>query len=139
MQVPGNHDAPSHALMRAVAAEQPRAAELLPLLLSRESVDHPDGYVAAWWAPDRQVEAWETTYCHLLDPDGRQADPVLEWVWGTGLRPVLDVLTGEAEREAFLAPYRAALAQAYPRTPAGVPLAFRRVFCVVHVAPDAAA
>lgn len=135
MQVPGNHDAPSHALMRAVAAEQPRAAELLPLLLSRESVADPAGYVAAWWAPDRQVEAWETTYYHLLDPGGHQVDPVLEWVRGTGLRPVLDVLAGAAEREAFLAPYRAALAQAYPRTPAGVPLAFRRVFCVVHIAP----
>lgn len=133
LHVPGNHDAPSHALMRRTAAGHPRAAELLPRLLGRESVAGPSGYVEALWAPGRTVEAWETTYLHLLDPEGASPDPVLEWVRGTGLRPVLDTLTEESDREQFLTPYRAALRQAYPRTPAGVPLAFRRVFCVVRV------
>lgn len=134
MQVPGNHDAPSHALMRRVAAAHQCAAELLPRLLARESVADPAEYVAAFHAPGRVVEAWETTYLHLLDPDGEQENPVLEWVRGTGLRPVLDALPDEAERAAFLTPYAAALRKAYPRTPAGVPMPFRRVFCVVRAA-----
>ena len=52
---------------------------------------------------------------------------------GTGLRPVLEILTDEAERDAFLADYGARLKAAYPRTGAGVILPFRRVFTVVHV------
>jgi trans-aconitate 2-methyltransferase len=136
LQVPGNHDAPSHALMRRTAAAHWRASALLPLLLGRESVRDPAAYVEAFWAPGRQVEAWETTYLHLLDPDGEREDPVLDWVTGTGLRPVLDTLTEAGEREAFLTPYRQALRATYPRTPAGVPLPFRRVFCVVRAAAE---
>lgn len=134
VQVPGNMDAPSHALMREVAAEHPRAAELAPTLLTREKVATPAEYVAALGTPGRRIDAWETTYTHLLDPDGRLDNPVLEWVRGTGLRPVLDTLTDEGEREAFITAYDARLREAYRRTPVGVPFEFRRVFCVVQVA-----
>ena len=75
---------------------------------------------------------WETTYHHVLDPQGEQDSPVLEWVRGTGLRPVLDTLVDEEERAAFLADYDARLRAAYPRTAAGVILPFRRVFAVAH-------
>ena len=79
-----------------------------------------------------EPDVWETTYEHVLDPDGEQRSPVLEWVRGTGLRPVLDVLTGEDERRAFLDEYTAALDDAYPRQPYGVVLGFRRIFAVGH-------
>jgi trans-aconitate 2-methyltransferase len=131
MQVPGNNDAPSHALMRAVAAEHP-AAERLKAPLSRLSVRAPSDYVELFGAAGLQVDGWETTYQHVLDPLGQQANPVLEWVRGTGLRPVLETLTDETERDAFLADYDARLRAAYPRTPIGVVLPFRRIFCVGH-------
>ena len=57
---------------------------------------------------------------------------MLEWVTGTGLRPILDVLTDEGERQTFLDAYGSRVAEAYPRTPAGVLLPFRRVFAVGH-------
>jgi trans-aconitate 2-methyltransferase len=57
---------------------------------------------------------------------------VLEWVRGSGLRPALDVLTGEEERRVFLDEYTAALDDAYPRQPYGVVLGFRRIFAVGH-------
>jgi len=75
---------------------------------------------------------WETTYHHVLDPEGRQSSPVLEWVRGTGLRPVLEVLTGEAERGTFLEEYAAELDCAYPRQAHGVVLPFSRTFAVGH-------
>jgi trans-aconitate 2-methyltransferase len=131
MQVPGNNDAPSHALMRAVAADHP-AAERLKAPLSRLSVRAPSDYVELFGAAGLQVDGWETTYQHVLDPLGRQANPVLEWVRGTGLRPVLETLTDDTERDAFLADYDARLRAAYPRTPIGVVLPFRRIFCVGH-------
>jgi trans-aconitate 2-methyltransferase len=131
MQVPGNLDAPSHALMREVAAEQPAAARLEPAL-RRLSVEDPATYVRVLGGEGLEVDGWETTYQHVLDPGGLQENPVLEWVRGTGLRPVLDVLTGTEEREAFLRSYDARLREAYPRTPIGVVFPFRRIFCVAH-------
>jgi len=131
MQVPGNHDAPSHALMRAVAAAHP-ASERLKAPLSRLAVREPATYVELFGAAGLEVDGWETTYQHVLDPLGQQESPVLEWVRGTGLRPVLDTLTDPSEREAFLADYDARLRAAYPRTPIGVVLPFRRIFCVGH-------
>lgn len=131
MQVPGNHDAPSHALMRDVAARHP-AAGRLETPLRRLAVREPAEYVELFGAAGLEVDAWETTYLHVLDPLGQQENPVLEWVRGTGLRPVLDTLTDATERDAFLADYDTRLRAAYPRTSIGVVLPFRRIFCVGH-------
>jgi trans-aconitate 2-methyltransferase len=131
MQVPGNLDAPSHALMRAAAADHPAADRLAPAL-DRLAVATPAEYVELLAAAGLEVDAWETTYQHVLDPEGQQANPVLEWVRGTGLRPVLEALPDEAGRDAFLADYDARLRAAYPRTSVGVIFAFRRIFAVGH-------
>ena len=56
-----------------------------------------------------QVEAWETTYMHLLPGN----NPVLEWMKGTALRPLLDRLAPEARAE-FLNEVGAGLPSAYP-------------------------
>jgi trans-aconitate 2-methyltransferase len=134
MQVPGNFDAPSHALMREVAARHPRAAELEPVLRRVGNIATPAEYLAAFAGLGLEPDVWETTYQHILDPGGRQRSPVLEWVRGTGLRPALDVLTDEDERDAFLEEYTRALDEAYPREPHGVVLGFRRIFAVGHKA-----
>ena len=83
------------------------------------------------------VDAWETTYLHVLDPDGEDENPVLTWVAATGLRPVIDILTDEDELAAFIEPYAASLADAYPRSSAGVLFPFRRVFAVATKTPHA--
>ena len=131
MQVPGNIDAPSHALMRDAAEDHPDADRLRPAL-RRVAVEQPAVYVELLGSVGLDVDGWETTYQHILDPQGQQANPVLEWVRGTGLRPVLDTLVDRSRREAFLADYDARLRAAYPRTPVGVILPFRRVFAVAH-------
>ncbi|SDP39045.1 trans-aconitate 2-methyltransferase [Pedococcus dokdonensis] len=131
MQVPGNLDAPSHALMREVAAGHPESERLRPAL-DRLAVDRPSAYVELLGGAGLDVDGWETTYQHVLDPEARQANPVLEWVRGTGLRPVLETLTDESQRGAFLADYDARLRAAYPRTPIGVIFPFRRIFLVAH-------
>ena len=131
-QVPNNLEAPSHALMREVAARQPRAAELARPLARVGNIVAPPAYLRALADQGLEPDVWETTYEHVLDPEGAQRSPVLEWVRGTGLRPVLDVLTGEEERRAFLDEYTEALDAAYPREPHGVVLGFSRIFAVGH-------
>jgi trans-aconitate 2-methyltransferase len=132
MQVPDNFDAPSHALMREVAARHARADELLPRLQRALGVARPEKYLATLAGLGLEPDVWVTEYQHVLDPEGTQRSPVLEWVRGTGLRPVLDVLTDEEERRAFLDDYSRELDAAYPRRPWGVVLGFRRIFAVAH-------
>jgi trans-aconitate 2-methyltransferase len=132
MQVPGNFDAPSHTLLREVAAGSPRAADLLPTLRGPEAVSEPAAYVALLAGLGCDVDAWETTYQHVLDPGGEQPEPVLEWTRGTAILPVLDVLKDEDERAAFIHAYGEALLRAYPRQAFGTIFAFRRIFAVAH-------
>jgi trans-aconitate 2-methyltransferase len=132
MQVPGNFNAPSHTLLREVAARSPRAAELLPRLRGGEAVSEPSAYTALLTGLGCDVDGWETTYQHVLDPGGDQVEPVLEWTRGTALLPVLEVLRDERERADFVAAYGKALLQAYPRQPFGTVFAFRRIFAVAH-------
>ncbi len=131
MQVPSNFDAPSHRLMREVAARHPRADDLRPGLARAQAVAQPQTYAALLLDLTPDVDVWQTTYEHVLatDPDGPH--PVLEWVRGTGLRPVLGVLD-EQEREAFVADYEKELETAYPRKAYGVLFPFTRTFAVAR-------
>jgi len=125
VQMPRNHAAPSHALMRQVAADGPWAARLAGAL-EEEPVADPATYWRLLSPLAYRVEVWETTYLHAL----AGADPVLEWVKGTGLLPVLERLEG-ALRDGFLSAYREALRHAYPVEADGITLfPFRRLFIV---------
>ena len=135
MQVPGNFNAPSHTLLREVATKSPRAAELLPRLARGEAVSEPAVYLFLLAGLGCDVDAWETTYQHILDP-ADQGEPVLEWTKGTALLPVFEVLKDEGERADFVAAYGNALLQAYPRQPFGTVFAFRRIFAVAHKRED---
>lgn len=123
-QVPGNFDAPSHRLLWQTA-EQPRFAEHLTALGPRAEVLDPSGYLELLMAPGWTVDAWETTYLHVLEGE----DPVFEWISGTGARPVLQALP-DGVRQEFEAQYRAALREAYPPRVFGTVLPFRRIFVV---------
>ncbi len=126
-QVPGNFDSPSHVLMRSLA-ETPRWAQpLAGVLRHHDAVAEPDRYARLMLDAGLSVDVWETTYLHVLPGD----DPVLEWVRGTGLRPVLGALP-PLEAAEFEQAYVAMLRHAYPQTAHGTIFPFRRVFAVGH-------
>lgn len=131
MQVPSNFDAPSHRLMREVAARHARADDLRPGLARAQAVAQPQTYAALLLDLTPDVDVWQTTYEHVLaaEPDGPH--PVLEWVRGTGLRPVLGVLD-DKERDDFVADYEKELEAAYPRKAYGVIFPFTRTFAVAR-------
>ena len=128
MQVPGNFDAASHRIIRETARAQPRGAEL-GALVRADPVAEPQGYADVLARECAHLDVWETTYLQVLDAAGEQEHPVLEWVKGTALRPLLDVLD-PAETRVFLAELAARLDAAYPRAAYGVPFPFRRIFAV---------
>jgi len=137
MQVPANFDAPSHRLMREVAERHPRADELQPGLARARAVALVETYAALLLDLGLDVDAWQTTYLHVLAAEAGASHPVLDWVKGTGLRPVFGVLTQEAERAAFVADYERELETAYPRGDHGVLFPFTRIFAVGHRAGTA--
>ena len=126
-QVPGNFDEPSHTIRRELAAEPAYAAWTADA--DRPSAHDPEDYYDVLAAAGCHVDAWETTYLHVL----RGADPVFTWVSGTGARPTLQALPDDV-RPRFEAEFKARLAAAYPaRADGSVLLPFRRVFVVAQV------
>jgi trans-aconitate 2-methyltransferase len=126
IQIPGNGDAPSHAILRELAATEPYAQYAAEKSL-RPDVPGPAEYIEALTAEGCVVDAWETTYNHILPGE----NAVLEWVKGTGARPVLQSLPDDLRTE-FEAEYGARLAAAYPQRSFGTVLPFRRIFAVAQ-------
>jgi len=125
-QVPANFDQPAHALLRNLVASRRWRPLLGDVALNRQAAD-PADYLDLLASDGCEVDAWETTYLHVLRGD----DPVLRWYQGTGLRPVLAALDPDRTAE-FLAEYGALLRDAYPASRFGTVLPFRRVFVVAH-------
>ena len=125
-QVPGNFDAPSHALRRRLAQDSRFAAYLDGV--AEPHAFGPEVYLQSLLALGCEMDAWETTYLHLLEGP----DPVFDWVVGTGAGPTLAALPIELRRE-FETDLRQELRAAYPRTAHGTVLPFRRVFVVARV------
>jgi trans-aconitate 2-methyltransferase len=125
-QVPGNFDEPSHTIRRELADEEPYAAHTAGVAVP-DSHD-PATYLEVLAAAGCMVDAWETTYLHVLTGE----DPVFTWVSGTGARPTLEALP-PGLREEFESAFRARLRVAYPPHDYGVLLPFRRVFVVARV------
>lgn len=125
MQVPGNFSSPSHVLMRELAGSDRWKAQLEGVLRHDDAVSEPGEYLRLLRGAGMETDAWETTYQHLLQGD----DPVLDWVRGTGLRPILGVLT-PAEAAEFERSYAEQLSEAYSREADGTVFPFRRIFAV---------
>jgi len=123
-QIPGNYDQPSHLALRELASSDRWRSPLAGVQRSRQAAD-PAEYLDLLTRAGFEVDAWETTYLHVLHGE----DPVLDWYKGTGLRPVLAALRPE-QAAAFLDEYRARMSEAYPAAPYGTVFPFRRVFVV---------
>jgi trans-aconitate 2-methyltransferase len=124
--VPGNFDQPSHAILREMVASARWRPLLRDVELNRQTAD-PADYAELLSGAGCEVDAWETTYVHILHGE----DPVLEWYKGTGLRPVLAALDEDRAAD-FLAEYGGRVSEAYPPSSFGTVFPFRRVFAVAH-------
>lgn len=127
MQVPGNFTSPSHTLMRQLAESPAWSARLGGVLRHDGAVGSPADYLGVMLDAGCAADAWETTYQQVLQGE----DPVLEWVRGTGLRPVLEALSA-SEAADFEGEYSALLREAYPSTGHGTVFPFRRIFAVAQ-------
>ncbi len=124
IQMPGNWDSAAHRIMRSVAAQFPAADN------AREWFTHDLGFYYDALTPHAaRLELWATTYIHIME--GPAA--IVEWYKGTGLRPFLEALHTDADRERFLTLYLEAIREAYPpRADGRVLFPFRRIFQIAY-------
>ncbi|MEJ7633803.1 methyltransferase domain-containing protein [Aeromicrobium sp.] len=125
LQVPRNYDAPSHRLLHEISSRPPFGEHTDGLHADRgtDPAAFLELFASLGWTPD----VWETTYLHVLPG----ADPVFDWISGTGARPILQALPDDL-RDDFVTTYKAALREAYPARPLGTILPFTRTFAVAR-------
>jgi trans-aconitate 2-methyltransferase len=123
-QVPVNFDAPSHALMRETADDPRWKARLADVREIQRGVAQL--YFDILKPQAAALDIWQTEYLQELEGE----DAVYRWVSGTGLRPFVQALD-DADRDAFIATYKAKLNAVYPRRADGITLfPFQRLFVV---------
>ena len=131
VQAPLSWDMRSHHLMRETLADGGPGGTAIGSAELRQAVGNrwvqdPDFYYDLLAPQSAHLDVWTTEYQHVLTGD----DAVLEWVTGTGLRPILNGLPDD-DRETYLAEYRRRLNAEYPKRADGVTLyPFRRLFFV---------
>ncbi len=129
VQMPRNHGAPSHTCMFDTICAGPWAGKF-PTARPLSPVGAPEDYYAFLAPVAERVTMWETIYHQVLEGE----NPVVEFTRGTALRPILEKLDDDDQRERFLEDYSARITAAYPPRADGKTLfPFRRLFIVATV------
>ncbi|HUD99402.1 MAG TPA: methyltransferase domain-containing protein [Bryobacteraceae bacterium] len=129
VQIPGNIDALPHRLMRETAAAREWNGRFAPGKVREWHHHEMEFYYDALAPTAARLDIWATEYLHVL-PD---AEAIVEWYRGTGLRPFLEVLESDDERARFMADYLGRLGPHFPpRAAGGVLFPFRRIFVVAY-------
>ncbi len=128
VQMPAHYRSPLHRVIEAAAADPMWAGRLMN---AHQTQTHqpPAFYYEALSPIASHLDIWETEYFHILEgPQG-----IVDWFRGTGLRPYLEALNTDAERQQFEAQVLAGYTVAYPRQSDGrVLFPFRRLFMVAY-------
>ncbi len=129
-QMPNNFHSAAHAVMQEVAANgDPRWSKALAAAPSTFTVQPAVFYYDVLRKHARRVDIWETEYQHVMD--GPKA--VFDWIRSTGMRPYLDRLPDDEQRQMFEEMCLEGFQEAYPPNDQGkVLFPFRRTFIVAY-------
>ncbi|MEX2278518.1 MAG: methyltransferase domain-containing protein [Acidimicrobiia bacterium] len=126
IQMPANWTAPTHRIPAQVLDAGDYGSDPRARLLRNRVANHAD--YRRWLGADMEVETWSTTYHHVLGGP----NPVLAWVRGSILAPVVAALDGVA-RQRFLDECARGYRAAYPPQPDGTTiLPFTRLFILAR-------
>jgi trans-aconitate 2-methyltransferase len=127
VQMPINFEQPSHTILRSLTESTSWKPHLTTFSSKLRAPKPANWYIQTLTSLGFQVDAWETTYHHILQGE----NAVLEWVKGTALRPVLKALKPELHAS-FLEALGAHYLEVYPGKTFGTLFAFNRLFFVAR-------
>lgn len=128
VQMPSHYESALHQVVLEVAdaVSWRHRMESSRVALSKEP---PSIYYDILQPLTSHVDMWETEYFHIVN--GPQA--IVDWFRGTGLRPFLEALETEEQKQDFEQRVLDGYAQAYPPQKDGrVLFPFRRLFIVAY-------
>jgi trans-aconitate 2-methyltransferase len=133
VQMPNNFGNPSHRIMREMASSAEWreffGGDRMPVI----HVKDPEFYYDLLAPIAARLDAWETEYLHVM----QNAEAIVEWVKGTGLRSFLDALDADSVRQRFLREYLENIRREYPvRSDGKVLFPFRRLFLIAYRRAD---
>ncbi len=131
VQMPINFEQPSHTILRDLTSSETWKPHLTAFSSKLRAPKPAAWYIQILSSLGFKVDAWETTYHHVLQGE----NAVLEWVKGTALRPVLNALKPELHSR-FLEELGAQYQIAYPVNNFGTLFAFDRLFFVAKRSND---
>jgi trans-aconitate 2-methyltransferase len=127
-QVPSAAYAAVRSLIHEIA-QDPIWAQSMTGPLTVLTMESPAFYYAYLSPLARSLDVWETEYLHLMASHAS----IVDWISGTGLRPFLEALDTEPEREEFLRRLQERVKETYEANCDGsVLFPFRRLFVVAY-------
>lgn len=128
VQLPAHFDSPLHLRMRQIALDERWRDRMGGAINSL--VEEPPAYYYDLLAPRcSHLAMWETEYIQVMESAGA----ILEFIRGTGLRPYLEALGNDADRERYLRLLAGEVAHDYPQRIDGkVLFPFRRLFFIAY-------
>jgi trans-aconitate 2-methyltransferase len=129
-QMPNNFHSAAHTVMQDVALNgDPRWNKSLAAAAGTFTVQPPAFYYDVLRKHASRVDIWETEYQHVMD--GPKA--IFDWIHSTGMRPYLDRLEDDEQRQMFEEMCLEGFQEAYPPNDQGKALfPFRRMFIVAY-------
>lgn len=128
VQMPHNSGSPAHQAISRIATD-PHWSAALAVDSESTFVQPADFYYRTLRKSASRLNIWETEYLQIMD--GPRA--VLDWVRSTAMRPYLERLPEEAQRQRFEAMCLAEFERSYPADDRGKTLfPYRRLFIVAY-------
>lgn len=128
VQIPDHFESPLHLRMRQIALDT-RWRERMGGAINSVVEETPAYYYDLLSPRCLHVELWETEYSHVME----SAAAILEFIRGTGLRPYLEALGKDDDREHYVRLLADAVAHDYPQRSDGkVLFPFRRLFFIAY-------
>jgi trans-aconitate 2-methyltransferase len=128
VQMPANNDTPLRQIAFEVA-DNVSWRHLMQPALTALTEENPSLYYDALRPLASRLDIWRTEYIHVMD----SPRAIVDWYRGTGLRPFLEALKSDAQRESFLKLLLSEYTRAFPRQRDGkVLFPFWRLFVVAY-------
>lgn len=128
VQIPAHYASPLHHVTLEVADDS-EWRHLMDAPIHALTKESPYFYYDVLQPIAGRLDIWETEYYHVMD--GPEA--IVNWFRGTGLRPFLEALETEEQKQRFERMMLEGYTNAYPRQKDGrVLFPFRRLFIVAY-------